>query len=364
MADINADVNQFPSLTWNHLNINRTHLQDSVQKCAEFSMSALPSEIKLEKKSSVSSDVSGCICETGLGKTFDSQFDSVISELNIPVYNFYVSAESVSKIPVRLTCTAGADEHSASDIVIHAGENSESTFVIDFSSLENDSGSLGLRIRIFTKPNATVHLVTVNMLGSNYTGFTSIGSVEDEGSCIDVVQLELGGKDVYSGAFHNLSGYKSCAKSNVCYVVSKDHSLDINYVSRQTGRETDSFMRTDGVVMDCGQKVWRGTIDFIRGCKDSKGDEQEDLLLLNPDVVNKTLPVILCGEEDVDGRHGSSVGRLGNEILFYMKSRGIDEKTAQQLMVKAKILSACKYIPDELLVNHIQNFVEGAISNE
>lgn len=361
MANINTDVNQFPSLTWNHLNINRTHLQNSVQKGCDFSLSELPAGIELSKKSKVVLD---CACETGMGKDFDTQFDAVISELNIPVYDFNVSSSCDAKSFVRMTYAAGADEYSVADVVIHAEENTESYFILDYSSSEADKGSLGIRIRVFAKPNATVHLATVNMLGENYTGFVSVGSVEEDGACIDIVQLELGGNDVYNGAVHALSGYKACSKSKICYAVNKNHSLDINYVVRQTGRETDSFMRTDGVLMDSASKVWRGTIDFIKGCKDAKGDEQEDVLLLNPDVVNKTLPVILCGEEDVDGRHGSSVGRLGSEILFYMNSRGIDAKSALKLLIRAKIISACKDIPDEVLVTQILNFVEGAFVNE
>ena len=372
MATIDTDVNHFPSLTWNHLNINHTHLQNYIQKGALFSVSQLPSGIEMVKKTKGnfdSSDVSGTVCTTGLGKNFDEQFDAVMSELAVPSHCFHVTRskelESIdSNSFVRLTYSAGANEHAVSDIVILAEESTDSTFILDFSSSQFDAGSLGIRIRVHAKQYATVHLVTVNMLGDNYKGFVSIGSVEDEGSRLDVVQLELGGKDVYNGSSHELLGYKACSKSKICYVVNKNHSLDVNYVVRQSGIETYSFMRTDGVVMDGASKVWRGTIDFIKGCKDAKGDEQEDVLLLNPDVVNKTLPVILCGEEDVDGRHGSSIGRLSSEILFYMQSRGIDEKTARKLIVRAKILSACKDIPDRHLVDQVQDFIEGAFVHE
>lgn len=360
MANINTDVNQFPSLTWNHLNINRTHLEASVQKGASLSVSALPDGIGLSKKSLNDAYGNNLHIETGLGKNFDLQYDTVVNDAGISVYEF--SVNSSSETPVRISYSADNNECNASDIVINAGENTNSTFIISSSSAKDASGTYGLRVRVFAKPYSTVNLVTVNLLGENFTGFTSIGSVEEDNSCIDVIQLELGGKDIYSGTYHNLSGYKASVKSKIGYVVNKNHSLDINYVARQTGKETESFMHTDGVVMDSAKKVWRGTIDFVRGCKESKGDEQEDVLLLNPDVVNKTLPVILCDEEDVEGRHGASVGKLGKEILFYMQSRGVDEKTAQQLMIKAKIVSVCKNINDEILVNQIQDFVEGAFT--
>ena len=361
MANINADVNQFPSLTWNHLNINRTHLNASIEEGAALSVLHLPEGIELSRKTLADSYGNDQHIETGLGKEFDRQYDRAVFEAGILVHEFYV--KSSSSIPVRISYSAeGGKSCTGDNIIIHASSGTESTFILDFSSALEADGDYGLRIRIFADSSATVHLITVNMLSGLHKDFLSLGSAIEDNACIDVVQLELGGGTVCSGSYHNLKGYKSAVKSNVCYVVNENHSLDMNYVARQTGRETESFMRTDGVVMDSASKVWRGTIDFVKGCKESKGDEQEDVLLLNPDVVNKTLPVILCDEEAVEGRHGSSIGRLGKDILFYMQSRGVDEETARKLMIKAKISSTCKRIPDQDLVSQIKNFVEGAFT--
>ena len=59
-------------------------------------------------------------------------------------------------------------------------------------------------------------------------------------------------------------------------------------------------MNADGVLQDRSAKLFRGTIDFQKGAAGSKGDEKEDVLLLGEDVVNRTIPLILCAEEDVE----------------------------------------------------------------
>ena len=69
--------------------------------------------------------------------------------------------------------------------------------------------------------------------------------------------------------------------------------------------------------MDAAEKIFRGTIDFVRGSADSVGAETEQVLLLGDDVVNKTIPVILCAEENVQGSHGAAIGELDEETLFY-----------------------------------------------
>ena len=130
-------------------------------------------------------------------------------------------------------------------------------------------------------------------------------------------------------------------------------------MSLHTGGETERVVKVDGVVGGTGRKTWRGTIDFKNGCAESKGDEQENVLLLDPKVVNKSLPVILCDEEAVEGRHGASIGRLGKDILFYMQSRGVDEKTAENLIICAKINTAARSLGDEKTAAEVLAFVPG-----
>ena len=117
-------------------------------------------------------------------------------------------------------------------------------------------------------------------------------------------------------------------------------------------------MHVKGVVADDAVKVYRGTIDFQRGCAGATGDEQEETLLLSPTAINKSIPVILCDEEDVSGTHGATIGRLSAEELFYMQSRGISEQEAKRMMSRAKIASVAHFVGDECVANEIEAFLD------
>lgn len=95
------------------------------------------------------------------------------------------------------------------------------------------------------------------------------------------------------------------------------------------------------------QKLFRGTIDFIAGCAGAKGAESEDMLLIDENVENQTIPLILCGEEDVEGSHGATIGRLDEQMLFYLGSRGFDQEEAKRLVARARIDALCALIPSE-----------------
>ena len=116
-------------------------------------------------------------------------------------------------------------------------------------------------------------------------------------------------------------------------------------------------MQVDGTLEDSAIKTYRGTIDFKNGCAGSKGNEMEEVLLLSPKAVNKSLPVILCDEEDVEGEHGSTIGKLSKEMLFYMQTRGISQAEAEKLLSKAKIQFAADFIPSEEIKEKIRNWI-------
>lgn len=378
---LDTNVNQFPTLTYNWLKINRTHLSATVNGGCKSNLDGntpdaqnMPSGIT-RTTNNVTQEAAYKVLaqsETGLGKPFDAQFNEVIVNSAVDIVEYTVNENQKISEPLKERFSPQDNTASVAERIIVAKANSESTFIFDYSSA-NGSGAhdvtaeannslFGIRTRVFAEENAIVHLVTVNMLNKTFTHFDSIGSVVSENAKVEVVQIELGAKDVFTGNYENLTGRKAACSGEFGYVANKNNTLDINYVAHQTGKETDSKMNVRGVVMDKAAKIWRGTIDFIRGAKNATGDEQEDVLLLSPDVVNKTLPVILCDEEAVEGRHGASIGKLGKDILFYMQTRGVDEKTAEELMIRAKITSVCHFIPDEKLVEKIENYIEEVFS--
>ncbi len=356
-----CDVNQFPSLTWNHLNINREHLSASAQVAAGkktgSSGSAIPEGISVERKKPADLPPALSGMKTGMGKAFDAQFDDAADKLCLEADVYTVREAVQCDMAVHLPLEGG---DGIRDIVIVARKGSGSSFI--FETGGDDGSFAGNRIRILAEEGAKVHVALINLLGGDVMHFDSVGAAIGQGAKLELTELQLGGSKVFSGSCYELSGEFSSFEGRLAYLVDKKRSLDVNYVARQTGRNSSSSMMVDGVVSGEGSKTWRGTIDFVKGAVDAKGDEQENVLLMSPSAVNKSLPVILCDEEAVDGRHGSSIGRIGADILFYMQSRGIDELSAKKIMVKSKVASASRFIQDADVVARINRHLEGAFA--
>lgn len=69
--------------------------------------------------------------------------------------------------------------------------------------------------------------------------------------------------------------------------------------------------------------------------------------MLGDGVISKTVPLILCAEENVVGNHGATIGELDDETLFYFESRGIGKAEAENILARAAIERLARETGDE-----------------
>lgn len=81
-------------------------------------------------------------------------------------------------------------------------------------------------------------------------------------------------------------------------------------------------------------------------------------MLLSDTARSLALPMLLCSEEEVEGNHSSSAGKVGDKELFYIMSRGFTKKEAMKLMVKAKFNKILENIKSEELREQILNEID------
>ena len=81
-------------------------------------------------------------------------------------------------------------------------------------------------------------------------------------------------------------------------------------------------------------------------------------MLLSNTAKSMALPMLLCSEEDVEGNHSSSAGKIDEKELFYIMSRGFEFKEAIKLMVRARFNKILESIENEDLRELILNQIE------
>ncbi len=204
------------------------------------------------------------------------------------------------------------------------------------ASNDASSSTTGALVRIIAKKNARVHLLEYVMhTDAEHQHLESVGIVAGEDAHIDVHQYLLGTGTTATGLAVSLDGNRARLELACRYLGQAEDVLDINHVVRQRGRNTECEVRESGVLDGHAKKTLRATIDLVHGSSGSEGAELESVLMLSDDVTNKTMPVILCDEDDVAGNHGASIGTVGPEQLQYLCARGLCQDDAEKLYVRA-----------------------------
>ena len=263
------------------------------------------------------------------------------------------SVQGKENEPLRLEIRSEG-EYSRKDVDVTAEPDSAVTIIETFGAEQN----LLVRTHLTARRNATIRLVQIQ---NTQEGSRLVSTVEgecEEGGRIELYQVLAGKGDVYGDSKIELNGDGASFEAETGYLARKQQKVDINLVVNHRGKRTECEINAAGALMDAASKIFRGTIDIKRGASDSVGNEKETVLMLGDDVTNRTVPLILCAEENVVGNHGASIGQLDDETLFYFESRGIGRDVAEKLLARASIERVARLIGDEEAEGAVMNLLD------
>jgi len=246
-------------------------------------------------------------------------------------------------------------------INITANEGTKSTIVIKYSSDDDVKAYSNGIINATVKNRATLNVIYINFLNKNSTNFISIQNTIEDDAKINYYIIDFGGKISISNYYSNIKGKNADSRLNTLYIGTEEQLIDLNYICELYGEKSNTNIEVQGALKDMARKHFKGTIDFKKGCKKATGDENENCILLSDTAKSIALPMLLCSEEDVEGNHSTSSGKIAEKELFYIMSRGFEKKDALKLMVKAKFNKILDEINDEDLKNEILEQIDERI---
>lgn len=333
--------------TWNRLRANS--LSVSVPDYADAGKVYLPLPRLFER------------IECGMGQEVTDYVESQAFKSDF--YN--VSAHTKREKPIVVAVSAAQNQCANTGVIVREG--AEATVVIAaFAGNTDDSGAgsdanasdanasgdalptSAALTRIVVEAGAKLHLIEMLGVNEGQQHLESVGLEIHQDAAVDVKQYALGGSTIGLGLTANLVGARARLDLNNRYHATHEETLDINHLVRMRGTSTRAQLTESGVLNEAAKKTLRATIDLVRGAKDAQGNEIETVMILGDDVVNKTMPVILCDEDDVAGNHGATIGSVSPEQLDYLATRGLSRQAAEQLFVRALFEDAIINAPEEI----------------
>ena len=189
-------------------------------------------------------------------------------------------------------------------------------------------------IRVIAHPGSDVEIVTLQHLDSDAVAIQRRQAQVKRSSRVSWIDICLGSGYTQSQVVSDLREEGSETAITVLYFGTARQRFDVYTAAHHHAPHTKSDIMTKGVVSHQAKAVSRGHIHIGKNAFGASGYEKQDVLLLSDEAEADAIPHLTINNHDVQCSHGSTIGHIDEEKIFYLKSRGIDEKTAKQLIIE------------------------------
>jgi Fe-S cluster assembly protein SufB len=219
-------------------------------------------------------------------------------------------------------------------------------------------------VEIIVKRNGRCRYTTIQNWSTNVYNLVTKRAVAYEKATMEWVDGNLGSKVTMKYPAVYMMGEGAHGEILSIAFAGKGQHQDAGGKVVHVAPNTTSRIISKSISKDGGRASYRGMLKVNEGAYHCKSNVVCDALLLDADSRSDTYPYIEIEEEDVNIGHEASVSKVGEEQLFYLMSRGIDEQTATSMVVNGFIEPLVKELPMEYAIEMnrlIQLQMEGTI---
>jgi Fe-S cluster assembly protein SufD len=220
--------------------------------------------------------------------------------------------------------------------------------VCGFSSPIAGGSFLNLGLELALAPDAEVEHIRLQGNAGQGLHVTSIGAAVGENALYRALYTMLGGKLSRVDANIRLLGKNARASVNSLSVLD-DGIADTTTVMDHASPDTQGRQLFKSVVGGRGRSVAQGRVTVREGAVKADSHQLFKALLLSPRAEADAKPELEIFADDVICGHGTAIGALDADAMFYLRARGIPEGTARELLVRAFLEEAIEPFADEEL---------------
>ncbi|MDK6804332.1 Fe-S cluster assembly protein SufD [Aerococcus sp. UMB7834] len=230
-------------------------------------------------------------------------------------------------------------------VLIVAEAHAKFSFVERFQTHGDQANSANILTEIIAADHAEVHYAALDELGENTTGFiTRRGHCGPEAR-IDWAVGMLNDGNVVADYNAELIGDGSVSYVNVVGISDGKQTQGVNSRVSNYGRHSVGHIYQKGVILDRSRLAFNGIGHIYRGAVGADAQQEERILMFSDRARGDVNPILLIDENDVTAGHAASMGRVDQEELYYLMSRGISGKEAQRLVIRGFLGSVIVAIP-------------------
>jgi FeS assembly protein SufD len=230
----------------------------------------------------------------------------------------------------------GTQKIITQNIIIVVEKGAHATIIEEATSTSNNIYQ-GQTIQLYVQENAVVTYNTIQNCASQTYRFTTKRASVAKDACLRFVDVLLGSKYSQLLLQTNLVDQGANVQAYTLYYGDKNQVFDIDTQNHHLNCNTTGVMNAKGALHDSSKTLYRGNIYVQKGASQTSSHQKSTTLLLSKNATCDAVPILDVHNDEVSCSHGASLGQVDEEELFYLQSRGLEEKEAIELIIKGML---------------------------
>ena len=238
-------------------------------------------------------------------------------------------------------------------IFIHAKKGSSASFLLNFSS-STESFSLPV-IEYHVGQNARLTIDKIQLESEKSFSISTDQVYQERDSYFKINTISLSGKFIRNNLNILVDGENCETHLNGAYLPQDDHVIDNHTVVDHLQPNCNSNELYKGVLNGKSIGVFNGKVFVRPNAQKINAFQSNANVLITDDASMNSKPELEIYADDVKCSHGSTTGQMDEQAIFYLRARGISEKSAKALMTQAFIGDVLNKIENEEVLDYVQS---------
>lgn len=243
-------------------------------------------------------------------------------------------------------------------VLIVAEAHSKVAYVDTYVSAEGESMVANSIVEVFVGAGASVQVASVRSLSGKVHDYAFRRAIVERDGKMEWILGEMNDGNTVANNTTVLKGTGAGAETKTVSVGTGAQRQNLTSQVQHIGTHSESEMVSKAVMTDEATTILNGITKIEKGAEKANGEQAENILMLSEKARGDANPILLIDEDDVKAGHAASVGRVSEESIYYLMSRGITRQEAERLIILGFLEPVVAEIPIEEVKNRLRQALE------
>lgn len=275
----------------------------------------------------------------------------------------YVPKNTIIDKPIEVNLLQNSRTPFVSHVLIVAEENTQFSFIQKMTTEGDQTSVANCVVEIVAQANSQIKYAAIDELGENVTSYISRRAYVGNNALVDWSIGLMNDGNTVADFDTDLYGEGAHAEIKVVDITAGKQQQGVNTRVTNYGKHSIGHINQRGVIMDRSRLIFNGIGHIIKGASGANAEQQNRVLMMSSKAHGDANPILLIDENDVIAGHAASVGQVDPKQLYYLMSRGIDQKTAQRMVIRGFLGDVLVSIPSKAIREQLIQTIERKLTN-